>query len=691
MILGVQYERMPNPRPEDWDRDVQNIAAMGLSVLRTWLYWRKVNPAPGVWTWEHYDRLFETAARHGIKVQIQLFCEAPPEYLIREHPDWAYLDDVGRIDRYYRRPAQQVGGFQGFDYAHPAARAAAIDYITRVARRYRDHPALFGYDVWNEVWMSQWLDSPHSRAMREVFLRDKYGSLDELNRVWCQEYTDWSQVEDPRHSLPIGLKGIVEGLHVDNMDMLAFENHARAWNMRWRCEAVREADPGHPVMSHVGGSDATLRFDGWSLAPPTDIWGVSEHAADLESYALACQACAATAAGKPWWLAENSSGRLYFGLAAEQRTPEFVRCTHVLALMHGASGDIFWQYRPEIFGQESPNFGLVGLDGEPTERSRCVAELARMHREHAAVLDHLEFDPLQVGLVYSPRCMAFQQVEGGDRHWRNFQGWYEALCHQGLAPQLLKDESVAQGDIPASLRVLVAPMQLIEQPGLNTRLEDWGRAGGTLVGGPWFELYDRDLRANRRCPGTALFGVREIDFNRTEASQLACLGPVRGVQSLPDGGVSEYLALETGTQPLAAAGGAVVVAMRQLGRGRAVYVGCQPGLAYRWDIAPQLGLFAAAVCEMAGVTPLLRVTGGCFCKLAHSPLGDVALLVNPRKAVVPVWLDGPSLSNRASGTAADLISGEVLALSPGGATVVSMPAQGARILLFHHDRSRSMP
>jgi len=57
MILGVQYERLPNPRPEDWERDLAQIASMGLMVIRTWIYWRCVNPAPGQWLWDHYDRL----------------------------------------------------------------------------------------------------------------------------------------------------------------------------------------------------------------------------------------------------------------------------------------------------------------------------------------------------------------------------------------------------------------------------------------------------------------------------------------------------------------------------------------------------------------------------------------------------------------------------------------------------------
>ena len=95
MIIGAQYERIPNPRPEDWEDDFIKMSEIGLSVIRTWMYWRKVNQKPSVWDFSHYDKLFELANKYGIKIQIQLFCEGPPEYLIRKHPEWAYMNEKG--------------------------------------------------------------------------------------------------------------------------------------------------------------------------------------------------------------------------------------------------------------------------------------------------------------------------------------------------------------------------------------------------------------------------------------------------------------------------------------------------------------------------------------------------------------------------------------------------------------------
>jgi len=347
--------------------------------------------------------------------------------------------------------------------------------------------------------------------------------------------------------------------------------------------------------------------------------------------------------------------------------------------MHGAAANIFWQYRPEIFGQEAPNYGLVGLDGEPTDRSRCVMELAHMHRRHADILDQLKFEESPVGLVCSPRCLAFQQVEGGAQHWQNFVGWYLALCHQGWLPRLLRDEDLAADGIPSFLRALIAPMQFIQTPELAERLATWVQQGGLLIGGPWFELYDSNLYAQRQCPGTALFGVRQSDFGRFAGLALTCLGDARSVALLPVGPMAETLFLED-AQPLAVSGHDVIVATRSFGQGRAVYVGCQPGLAYDPVLAPALGAFATTLFRSTRIAPAAYVSGGCIYRLANSPAGLVLLIVNPRKADIIAWVQIAGQPTHAF----DLLTGQRLASldQQGFLCGISMPAEDARIVLF---------
>jgi len=77
-ILGTEYFRPPNPDLNDFERDIENIRKTGLNLIRTWLYWKTVNPEENEWNFEIYDKLFKIAEKNKIKVLIQINAEVVP-------------------------------------------------------------------------------------------------------------------------------------------------------------------------------------------------------------------------------------------------------------------------------------------------------------------------------------------------------------------------------------------------------------------------------------------------------------------------------------------------------------------------------------------------------------------------------------------------------------------------------------
>lgn len=69
----------PNPEPELWEEDFRQIAELGFSLVRCWLYWRVVEPHEEKWTWEEYDHSTELAGKHRLKAVLQLVPESQPE------------------------------------------------------------------------------------------------------------------------------------------------------------------------------------------------------------------------------------------------------------------------------------------------------------------------------------------------------------------------------------------------------------------------------------------------------------------------------------------------------------------------------------------------------------------------------------------------------------------------------------
>src|SRR5580658_5887223 len=53
---GAVYFRKSNPPEEDWARDHQTAAHLGMNIFRHWFMWSAVEVAPGKFDWSDYDR-----------------------------------------------------------------------------------------------------------------------------------------------------------------------------------------------------------------------------------------------------------------------------------------------------------------------------------------------------------------------------------------------------------------------------------------------------------------------------------------------------------------------------------------------------------------------------------------------------------------------------------------------------------
>ena len=132
--VGTEYYRAPMPPQEFWDRDFAAIRAAGMRIVRTFSYWNWMEPAPGRFELDDFDRFFELAARHDLLVWFDLTLAthgACPDWLLREHPDIRQVrpDGMPPASRLYQRHAA------GED--DPLLRPSEVAGVWRAAAAYR--------------------------------------------------------------------------------------------------------------------------------------------------------------------------------------------------------------------------------------------------------------------------------------------------------------------------------------------------------------------------------------------------------------------------------------------------------------------------------------------------------------------------------------------------------------------------
>ncbi len=95
-----------------------------------------------------------------------------PPWLRRTYPETTARTATG--------VEQPYGVRQDIDYSHPAFRHLAERLIRRIVERYRDHPAVIGWQVDNEPGLKLFYNHSVFQGFLE-YLRDRYGDVDTLN------------------------------------------------------------------------------------------------------------------------------------------------------------------------------------------------------------------------------------------------------------------------------------------------------------------------------------------------------------------------------------------------------------------------------------------------------------------------------------------------------------------------------
>jgi beta-galactosidase len=308
---GAVYFRKSNPPPEDWERDYARAAADGDNLFRHWFLWSAIEVAPGELDWADYDRQLDLAARTGIKTIAAEFLTAAPEWAWRRYAHARYQDAAGRPANSAMSASCVTGGFPGLCLDNEDVQRLGERFLVALAERYRGHPGLGGYDVWNECNVPRaYCYCPATVARFREWLRERYGTLPALGRAWHRySYASWEDVDAPRHGGP----------YPETLDWLQFRIDNAYRLLRWRVATLRAVDPDHPITAH--GVAQTLTDHGpsandeWRAAAEVDSYGFTWIAArrgdEPWKHFHAVDLVRAGCRGKAFWHAEAQAGPLW--------------------------------------------------------------------------------------------------------------------------------------------------------------------------------------------------------------------------------------------------------------------------------------------------------------------------------------------------------------------------------------------
>ena len=147
---GAVYFRKSNPPAEDWAKDHQTAAGLGVNVFRHWFMWSAIEVTPGKFDWRDWDRMLDLAAANGIRVTIAEMVTAAPEWLFETCPHARYVASDDSVTYSQTSGSSATGGFPGLCLDNEDVRGRAEQFLVALIERYRDHPGMWAWDLWNE-------------------------------------------------------------------------------------------------------------------------------------------------------------------------------------------------------------------------------------------------------------------------------------------------------------------------------------------------------------------------------------------------------------------------------------------------------------------------------------------------------------------------------------------------------------
>lgn len=371
--VGVSYHFTYHR--DSWDDDLQAMHDLGLNTVRVDLAWRDVEPLlPGSYRFSVLDQFLDVAAKHGLYVVV-VFSHTTRDF---NTPIWYWprYFEWSSVDQYGQVPLDDLPSIN-----YPGYRQRLQSYLEATVSHIRNHPAVLAYQVLNEPRYdpNKLYDyNPYSIAAFRQWLQQKYGAVEQLNKMWSTTYTSFDEVEPVRetdNSSPLQGPQLRQW---SDWRQFGYDNLASFIGELVR--SIKGADPGHPVIV------AEMAWWWWGEQPYTgvsplhiyrdaDIVGYDLYPDSIEdaSYFLLTSDMLSRYWQKPVWVMELNSKD---GNPTGEETQKFVS----QALEGGASGIFYFEWRDN--SRDGGPYGVLDDKGKRKSQYGALASTVRWLKGH---------------------------------------------------------------------------------------------------------------------------------------------------------------------------------------------------------------------------------------------------------------------------------------------------------------------
>jgi len=472
VLYGVAYypEYMPYDRV---DQDVQLMQKAGITVVRigesSWGLWE---PEDGKFEYAWMDGVVEKLHAAGIRIILGTPTYSIPAWMYKKHPE-IVVTRLGGQYLYY-------GLRQNTDLANPTYRFYCERVIRKIVEHYKNNPAIIGYQIDNET-SSAYAANHDVQVGFENYLKSKFKTVDELNKVWGLNYwgqrlNDWSELPPRDGIINPGWK-------------LEWERYSQWLTtdfLAWQSQIVSEYKRPEQFITHDFAGPPRPEVNERDVVRTLDIAAANPYHGTQDQFDGEASSYAGDYArslkNTNYLITETNAEAI--GWDSKEQYPPYDGQLRLDVYTHAASGANmveYWHWHSIHYGQETYWKGVLGHDLQPgrayDEVSRTAHELQRIGPE---IVDIQRKN--HVAILYSNDSsygIDFMKFSDHANYRTILRQMYEVLYRANLGADFVFPESTNL----SNYKVILVPPLYVASDAVLKRLAEYVHAGGHLVVG----------------------------------------------------------------------------------------------------------------------------------------------------------------------------------------------------------------
>ena len=569
LFVGTCYQPIDRS-PAQIDRDIAIMKHAGFNVVRMAdLSWDSFEPSQGKFEFEWFDKIMDKMQAAGIRVILDIPGSPAPIWLHRAYPGVDLVSQNGT-----RLPPAERYMDNISDSGYVRELGILADTLTK---RYAHHPAVIAVGYNNEIGNGFMSYSESDRQRFIVWLKKKYGTIEELNKAWATQR--WSRHLNRLDDVDLPLAD-GPGPPERYLDLHRYWSDVTVARLV-ELDAIRQRNmPSLPSISNLWDNAGRRGFDYLSTYKSYVSYGAEGfYPGDPIGGAFGALMTKGDLDTPIWFNEFTAGGGGYYG------TPGRSRMYAYLGLMIGAQGTLAWTFNSHLGGEEQALFGLVDHDDTPSwkvdEFARFAAEFKRIEKlgfprsTHPEVAIAYSFDSWIVSNPNGPSSTTRQFFHPG--YTEQVQAAFEPFFRANLDTAII---NVGHANL-APYKLVVVPADYVMDAASAEALREYVSNGGTVLMTAYSAKVDEHGQwFNTPLPGrlSDVFGLKTNAFYDASALSFTLNG------NTIDTPVHHYEVLEPSTATVVArfsntGDHTPAITLNKYGKGNAIYLATESNAA----------------------------------------------------------------------------------------------------------------